>query len=38
MDAPLDLGSTGWYVVMLMAGLAVGIAIAIARTVFRKDD
>ncbi len=38
MDAPLEFGSTAWYVVMLMAGLAVGAAIAIARTIFRKDE
>ncbi len=37
MDA-LEIGSTAWYVVMLMAGLAVGVAIAIGRTIFRKDD
>ena len=38
MDAPLELGTTAWYVVMLMAGLAVGVAIAIARAIFRNDD
>lgn len=34
----VEFGSTAWYVVMLFAGLAVGIAIAIARVVFRNDD
>lgn len=36
MDA-VEIGSTSWYVVMLFAGLAAGVAIAIARVVFRKD-
>ena len=34
----METDSTSWYVLMLMAGLAVGVAIAIARTVFSKDD
>ena len=38
MDAPIEIGSTAWYVLMLMAGLAVGVAVAIARAVFRKDE
>jgi hypothetical protein len=37
-DAPLEFGSTAWYVVMLLAGVAVGVAVAIARTIFRKDE
>lgn len=37
MDA-VEFGSTSWYVVLLFAGLAVGVAIAIARVVLRKDD
>ena len=28
-------GSTAWYVLLLLAGLAVGVAIAIAQKVFR---
>ncbi len=36
--APLEFGSTAWYVVMVLAGVAVGVAIAIARTIFRKDE
>ena len=38
MDASPAFGTTAWYVVMLMAGIAVGVAIAIARTIFRKDE
>ena len=38
MDAALDFGSTSWYVVMLLAGLAVGVAVAIAKAVFDKDE
>ena len=38
MDAPFEFGSPAWYVTMLLAGLAVGAAIAIARAVFRKDE
>lgn len=37
-DAPLEFGSTPWFVVMLLAGIAVGVVIAIARTIFRKDE
>ena len=37
-DAPLEFGTTAWYVVMLLAGLAVGVAVAIARTIFRRDE
>lgn len=35
---PVAFGSTSWYVVMLAAGLVVGVAIAIARVVFGKDE
>lgn len=38
MDAPIEFGSTAWYVLMLLAGLAVGVAVAMARSIFRKDD
>ncbi len=38
MDVPFEFGSAAWYVVMLMAGLAVGATVAIARTIFRKDE
>lgn len=34
----ISFGSTGWYILLLMAGLTVGVAIAIARIAFRKDD
>ena len=34
----IEIGSTSWYVVMLFGGLAVGVAVAIARIVFNKDD
>ena len=32
----IEIGSTAWYVLLLMAGLAVGVAIALAQKVFRK--
>ena len=35
---PIEFGTTAWYVLMVLAGLAVGVAVAIARTVFNKDD
>ena len=35
---PIEFGTTAWYVLMVLAGLAVGVAVAIARTVFTKDD
>ena len=35
---PIEPGTTAWYVLMVLAGLAVGVVIAIARTVFDKDD
>jgi hypothetical protein len=34
----IEIGSTAWYVLLLMAGLAVGVVIAMARKVFRKGD
>ena len=34
--AGVEIGSTAWYVLLLMAGLAVGVAAAIAQKVFRK--
>ena len=37
MDA-VEIGSTSWYVVLLFAGVAVGVAIAIARIVFGKNE
>ena len=38
MDAPFEFGSTAWYVLMILAGLAVGAAIALAKTIFERDD
>ena len=38
MDSPIEFGSTAWYVVMVLAGLAVGVVVAVARTIFNKDD
>ena len=32
----VEIGSTAWYVLLLLAGLAVGVAIALAQKVFRK--
>ena len=37
MDTPIEFGTTAWYVLMVLAGLAVGVAIAVARTIFDKD-
>jgi hypothetical protein len=34
----IEFGSTAWYVLLLMVGLAVGVAIAMAQKVFRKDE
>jgi len=34
----VDYDSTNWYLVMLLAGVAVGVSIAIARVIFRRDD
>ena len=34
----IEIGSTAWYVVLLFAGLAVGVAIAMARVVFRDKE
>lgn len=33
-----EFGTTGWYVMMVLAGLAVGVVIAVARTLFERDD
>lgn len=33
--AGIEFGSPAWYVLLLMAGVAVGVAVAIARTIFR---
>lgn len=35
---PVPLGSTAWYVLLLLAGVAVGVAIAIAQKVFGDRD
>ena len=35
---PVEFGTTAWYVLMVLAGLAVGVAVALARTIFDKDD
>ena len=32
----VEIGSTAWYVLLLLAGVAVGVAVAIAQKVFRK--
>ena len=32
---PMELGSPSWYVLMLLAGLAVGVVIAIAQKVWK---
>ena len=32
---PIEIGTTAWYVLLLMAGLAVGVAVAIAQKIFR---
>ena len=32
----IAIGSTAWYVLLLMAGLAVGVAIALAQKIFQK--
>lgn len=34
----MEPGTTGWYLLLLLAGLAVGAAIAIAQKVFRRDE
>ena len=34
----VEIGSAAWYVLLLLAGLAVGVAVAIAQKVFRKGD
>ena len=34
----IEFGSTSWFVLMILAGLAVGVAIAVARTIFERDD
>ena len=34
----IEIGSTAWYVILLFAGLAVGVAIAIGRVVFRDKE
>ena len=37
MDA-IEIGSTAWYVLLLFAGLAVGVAIAMVRAIFSGKD
>ena len=32
----MTVGSTAWYVILLLAGLAVGVAIAIAQKIREK--
>lgn len=34
----MEPGTTAWYVILLLAGLAVGAAIAIAQKIFRRDE
>ena len=31
----VPFGSTAWYVTLLLAGVAVGVVVAIARTIFK---
>ncbi len=33
----IDPGSTSWYIILLFAGLAVGVAIAMVQKIIRKD-
>lgn len=33
----IDPGSTSWYLILLLGGLAVGAAIAMVQKIFRKD-
>lgn len=32
----IEIGSAAWYVVLLLGGVAVGVAIALAQKIFRK--
>ena len=34
----MQFASTEWFVLMLMAGVAVGVAVAMAMKAFRRDD
>ncbi len=34
----MEIGSTGWYVLMLLAGLAVGVAFAMAQKIWRDRE
>ena len=34
----VEIGSGAWYALLLFAGLAVGVAIAMARVAFRDKD
>ena len=36
MDGAFEVGSGAWYVLLLLAGLAVGVAIAVAQKIFRE--
>ena len=35
MEGGVEPGTTAWYVLLLLAGVAVGVAIAIAQKIFR---
>lgn len=35
MEGGIEVGTTAWYVLLLMAGVAVGVAVAIAQKIFR---
>ena len=35
---PIEFGTTSWYVMMILAGLAVGVVVALARTLFEDDE
>ena len=34
----MEFGSTAWFVVMLMAGVAVGVVVALVRILLDKDE
>lgn len=36
MDGGIEFGTSAWYALLLMAGIAVGVAVAIAQKIFRE--
>lgn len=38
MDSPIAFDTTSWYILMVLAGLAVGVVVALVRTLFERDD